>query len=281
VDEDAVSHREIKEGTDQSRHRFVATFADISAAFAIVAILVYILGLIALGVPIYRLYTQDLSVTWHAISLAPRTTVAGLGVQRLFTVPTWVFIYIAVSILGAQLVVALLRLKDKAATMVGWLLSLVLSLLLNGLLVWWMLRSEDSLSKAFSEVYSSGNWVVLIVGLGALIVYAIGAFTVGIELIAQVYFRSRSFLPGLHDPKKALHALAVWFGILFLAGLMQASIAQPPLPDVEVNATNSKPHIKGTLLAHTDGYWYIFVTKTHVLRAIPDSEAEDIQVRAD
>ena len=281
MDEDAVSHKKTGGDTNQSRYRLLATFADISAAFAILALLVYILGLIALGVPIYRLYTEDISITWHAISLAPRTTVAGLGVQRLFTVPTWAFVYIAVSILGAQLVIALLRLKGKAATIVGWLLSFVLSVCLNGFLVWWVLRSENSLSRAFSELYASGNWMVLIVSWSALAVYAIGAFTVGIELITQVYFRSRRLLPGLHDLNKALYGLAVWFGILFLAGLMQAAIAQPPLPDVEVNATNGNPHIEGTLLAHTDGYWYIFVTKSHALRAIPDSEAEDIQMRAD
>jgi len=56
MDGDAVSHKEPEKGTDQSRYRFVATFADISAAFAILALLVYILGLIALGGP----YLQDL-----------------------------------------------------------------------------------------------------------------------------------------------------------------------------------------------------------------------------
>jgi hypothetical protein len=65
MDGDAVSHKEPEKGTDQSRYRFVATFADISAAFAILALFVYILGLIALGVPIYRIYTQDVSITWQ------------------------------------------------------------------------------------------------------------------------------------------------------------------------------------------------------------------------
>jgi hypothetical protein len=270
-----LSHRDLNKDTNQSQHSSLEILGQASTALAVVAILIYILGLIALGVPIYRLYTHDISITWHAMSLAPRTTVAGLGVQRLFTVPAWVFAYITASILAAQLVVALLRLKDNTLVqIVGWTLAFVFTLLLNGLFVW----SKLSSGMPLSDTYFSSNWLVFIMVWGALIVYSLGAFTVGIELIVQVYFRSGSYLPRLQDTKKALHALAVWFGILFLAGLMQAAIAQPPLPYVEINGATDKSPTRGTLLTHVDGYWYVFVAKTHALKAVPDREADEIEV---
>jgi hypothetical protein len=275
-EDDSLTHADPKKATNESQSRSLELLSGVSAALAAVAVLIYILGLIALGVPIYNLYTHDMSITWHAMSLAPRTTVAGLGVQRLFTVPAWVFAYITVSILLAQLLVVLLRLKGNAVNIVGWALSLVFTVLLNSIFVWWKLSSGILLS----DTYFSSNGLTSIISWGALIVYALGAFTVGIELIGQVYYRSGSYLPGLHDAKKALRALAVWFGILFLAGLMQAAIAQPPLPKVEVNAARGEATTKGVLLTHVDGYWYVFGSRSHALIAIPDREVDEIRIPA-
>ena len=281
MDEDTRTRSNTNQDVSPSQSNWLENIGTLSAVLASGGALIYILGLVALGAPIYRLYTHDISITWQAISLAPRTMVAGLGVQRLFAMPAWVFAYTAVSFILAHFVVGLLPLtKEKAATWIGQILTVLFAVSINYLFLRWVWISGEISVADVVDVYSfAADWTISVISWGALVVYLMG-LSIGYELIMQVRFRPGRFLPGLDNPKRAAQALVAWFGILFLAGLMQAVVAQPPLPKVEVFANDSDPATEGTLLVHADGYWYIFVTETHTLRAIADSKALDVKVPA-
>jgi hypothetical protein len=280
MDEDILSRRDTKEDTNQFQYNWLENLGKFSAALAIVGTLIYILGLVALGAPIYRLYTHDVSITWQAMSLAPRTMVAGLGVQRLFAVPAWVFSYVAASFILAHFVIGLLSVKgEKAATWLGEILTIVFAVSFNFLFLHGLWVSREVSVSDVVGVYRFADWTISVISWGAIVVYLMGC-KVGFDLITQVRWRPERFLPGLDDPKRVSQALVAWLGILFLAGLMQAIVAQPPLPAVEVYANDSATPTEGTLLVHADGYWYIFVTETHALKAIADSKALNVKVPA-
>jgi hypothetical protein len=90
----------------RSKHSFRLTdFSTGLAAFAGLASLVYVLGLFVLLGPIMKTYTHDFLTAWHAVSLAPRIAVAGLGVEQLVAFPLLLmtFTYILIGIVETSL----------------------------------------------------------------------------------------------------------------------------------------------------------------------------------
>jgi len=60
------------------------SFGEVSAFLAVLAIGVYVLGLLSLWVPLTRTYTGGgYSTAWYAVSLIPRTTIIGQGMMIL------------------------------------------------------------------------------------------------------------------------------------------------------------------------------------------------------
>ena len=71
---------------------------QLSAIVGAFAALTYILGVIALWGPIARTYTSgDLISAWYAVSLVPRTVVAGLGVVQILPIPTLAIVFLVAS----------------------------------------------------------------------------------------------------------------------------------------------------------------------------------------
>lgn len=108
-----------------------------------------------------------------------------------------------------------------------------------------------------------GNWRQLI----SLIIYLIVGVVIGLVLLFTAEqghsLRRRSF---------------VSFSILlvgsFIAAFVSGQLAQPPLPPVQIQSQGQQ--IQGTLLVHTDGYWYVFTNPSKALQVIPDGIAENI-----
>jgi len=77
--------------------------------FAGMASLIYVLGLFVLWAPIAQTYTHDFLAGWHAVSLVPRTVVAGLGVQQLVVLPLFLMALTYVFIGGVEFLLMVLR----------------------------------------------------------------------------------------------------------------------------------------------------------------------------
>ena len=65
----------------------IGIIGDLAALVTVVGVAIYILGLVTLAWPIYVRITGEASPTWHAVSLLPRTVVAGLGLSILMKFP--------------------------------------------------------------------------------------------------------------------------------------------------------------------------------------------------
>ena len=81
---------------------------EISALVGVGAVSVYLLGLVALRLPIYNTYTNDLSLTWYAVSLVPKTMVAGQGAWQLL-VPITSVLFTAFLALAANVIARILK----------------------------------------------------------------------------------------------------------------------------------------------------------------------------
>jgi hypothetical protein len=87
VSQDAERTRAQAQNTSLVKIANLSAVATAFTAFVSLASLVYVLGLFVLWVTIGTTYTHDLTGAWHAVSLVPRTVVAGLGVQHLIVLP--------------------------------------------------------------------------------------------------------------------------------------------------------------------------------------------------
>jgi len=70
------------ERTDPPRNSSIADLAQASALVTVFVGAIYFLGLVALWMPVARLHTKDFATALYAVSLAPRTFVAGQGVKN-------------------------------------------------------------------------------------------------------------------------------------------------------------------------------------------------------
>src|SRR5215210_6782880 len=77
----------------------ILSFAEISALFAIFAGLTYLLGVVALVVPIATYYTHDFSTAWYAVSVVPNLALAGQGVSQLLGTPITILAAFAVPLM--------------------------------------------------------------------------------------------------------------------------------------------------------------------------------------
>ena len=82
-------------------------------------------------------------------------------------------------------------------------------------------------------------------------------------------------------PKVVSRRAALWISVLFglvvmvvVASTIGAIKSEPPLPAVGVAGSTS---IDGDLLAHVDGFWYVF-DEQGTLVAIPDEEVTEVRI---
>ena len=62
--------------------------AEVGALITVVGAAIYVLGLLGLVWPIHKRWNNDASTTWYAMSLIPRTVVAGQGMRIFVGFPT-------------------------------------------------------------------------------------------------------------------------------------------------------------------------------------------------
>lgn len=57
------------------------SIGDIAALATAMGVAIYVLGLVGLAIPIRTRFTGDMATAWYAVSLLPRTVVAGQGLR--------------------------------------------------------------------------------------------------------------------------------------------------------------------------------------------------------
>jgi hypothetical protein len=255
---------------------------EITQVVALITVLgtaIYIIGLIALCWPIYRLLTHDASTGLYAAALVPRTVVAGQGI-RIFV--------------GFPLVAALC------------LLIVVSMALWHRVMARW---ERDILEWFFASPPNSANVLhQILVGFVATLIAL--SFILSVKKLLTKGLFDFFFTP-INEPDASpftlfsivlsatggaiggwiiltadpvnwqtlLLALVFFFGAIVIGGVPDAVSIDPPLPKVTVTqmTKTGEKHYEGKLLTHSDGHWYVFEKtgdQEHVLHMIPDDKAE-------
>jgi hypothetical protein len=241
------------------RERRTITFGEASALLAVVGVGVYVLGLLALRVPLSRTYTGDYAASWYAVSLVPRTTVVGQGLV-LLGFPLLLTLVASLLFVFQQLGVMAFGSRFAERQAIAFALGLtVVALAASAIII---------LLAPLLPEFSVLEWALL--GLPAALVWGLAYWTRTIQL-------SRGgWLPEVTSAR-ALWRLAV-FGLAPLVFVVAFTIAatrgEPPLSAVQIDAST---RVEGKLLAHVDRFWYVF-DEHGTLVAVPNREVTEVRI---
>jgi hypothetical protein len=263
-------------------HSWLEYVAAGTGAIALLGGLTYGLGLLALWIPIWRAYTHSASSAWYAVSLVPKTVVAGLGLAQLVAIPT---VYVVGSV-AAFLFVAQGRyyVEKRWGKKGPWAFVELLMLGTLVLLAW-------TIGTIFEDL-----------SLQVLVAIVVAPLLIGNAILLSTFLRdkrrrdrvarmeadranateasdkeevantardipptgddsndiARPWVRRLFRPAGIWPPLIVliWFIVsAYIGAIINICACPPPLSNVEMSG---KKDMKGALLAHTDGFWYVF-----------------------
>jgi len=278
---------------------------DIAGAATLITISatsIYVLGLIALGYPIYSRITKNSSTALYVVSVVPRKMVAGHGVRFLLGIPLiWTFLF-AVFLSVAQLVYRAVDIRSSyvenpilnqtittcldALPLIASIFVVILLLGLHEVLsaaglynIFYPYTSLRPIAggesprpaaiadQADPQDYAGERDLLEFFAPSlvlANVIGCIGGAVGGFILVTEGWNWEALF-----------EALVVVIVINFVANVLVVISIKPPMPKVEVfrdGADESKP-IRGYLLAHSEGLWYIFDDEYKALQTIRDDKA--------
>jgi len=242
--------------------------AEISALLAALGILIYALGLVALCWPIYRRITMDASTALYAVSLMPKTVVAGQGVRMLFGLPlVATTVWVTMSVVQH---IALNIWNDFSESYSSWV-EIGGVILISAVIIGGFLYLITRMSAIWEAIESQGT-----TRLATLFVFAF-ALVMGVVtslVVGGTFFESGAILPQLPGWASTLKTLMWIFILNSILGFTLAFAGEPPLPGI---ALNDSPTPEGKLVAHADGIWYV-LDDSGKLMGIPDDKAGRVLV---
>jgi hypothetical protein len=277
------------------------TWQELTALGTILGAYAYVAGSAALLVPIARTYMRyDLSTAWYAVSLVPRNVVIGHA-ARLAASRMGPLILLAICSLLIFFLAQHFADKEASRTDSGWItrflgsslkhfslvfplmVGLVSTLIFTVIIVWSVV--------ARVRLIPEYSWALVLNGLLIIVGLALWSHLIRDALRHKVDQR-RLLVPRVSNWQRLMGATAVYLFVAYSGILVTAVLASPPLPQVEIYGTSSGeaafgPLIaEGTLLAHTDGFWYVFVQQADnhrpeheiALRAISDVTVAQVNV---
>jgi hypothetical protein len=276
--------------------------AAVATLITITATTIYVLGLLALGYPVYSRITKNSSTALYVVSVVPRTVVAGHGVRFLLGIPLiWTLLfaaflsvpqlvsksfdvrssYVEDPILNQTIMTLLNELPVIIAIFIalGFLgLHEILSAagLYNIFYPYSSLRSlaggENPRPASIADPvdpqdYAGERGLREFFAPSLVIANAIGCIggaVGGVILAIEGWSWETLFV-----------ALVFVIVINFVANVLAVVSIKPPMPKVKVSreGTDESKPIKGYLLAHSEGLWYIFDEECTVLQTIRDDTA--------
>jgi hypothetical protein len=275
---------------DRSQPRSWWDYAVGASGFlAVLGAMIYVLGLLALLLPIAQSYTHDFATAWYAASLAPTTLVAGLGVKSLFGMPLAALVAWGLTVIGHRFV-ALSLLSSETLTTVDAFLSLItrrirtrrifysvwnyvtMSAVTVSVVMFWLAVFGVVSLPSFIPSFKLTGFVVLLVVIITL--SYVGLATKEGKEAFGLRFEEEEVLPKLASRSSLVKFISLLFLWLFALGTLSAVYTGPALPTIEITSTYET---RGTLLAHTDRFWYLFDQDGELI-AIPDDAVKTVQV---
>jgi hypothetical protein len=261
----------------------VIGIGDLAAILTVAGVSIYVLGLIGLAVTIRLRLASNISIAWYAVSLLPRTVVAGHGVRIWLTLP----IGLIVVVLLAAYWLATRPDPDSLWLAETYLISgIFFVVLIIALAVCLRIVRRQrllQLATPFNRFLGSETVVM------AVIVAMVGAWwamSVAAQIIGEAISKAQeSPLPTSYI------VLGITLLVLggFLVGLPAALTVEPPLPHVEITRKNKQSVARGRLVSHSEGFWHLFVgsnsdkalglrNMSYEFLSIPDAEVSVVRI---
>jgi len=233
---------------------------DLATLITVAGVTIYVLGLIGLAIPIRRILAGNLSAAWYAVSLVPKTVVAGQGVRIWMRWPLVIAALLFLVVTGVRIVL-------PASPPTTYLLVVVVAWLIITPII--LIHLEDVV-RIEGQTKNFLYWCALGVPgvLGFVCVYFGVAlfFELGVvELVRPAIREAVSIIIPLEGGPYIVRGIVFFLIGSFFLGLPLAIWTSLPLAKVKVTKqTESKiqgdPHpLEGWLVAHSDGFWHLFV----------------------
>lgn len=281
------------------------SIGDIAALVTAVGIAVYVMGLAGLSVTIRSNFTSDFTTAWYAVSLLPRTVVAGQGV-RLWLM--WPIIATVILVPTAQMTnrSSILFLVTTATAVLATLFFSLLWLLFvsktdEGAVRWLgnLLRERRKVSCLWADARRSSSMSALsfvFVAVASFMILSQLTILEGARLVAQSPSKTTFYGPVLEALGIAVDENSFAIGIVlillggFAMGVPSATVVKPPLPRVKLEIIDEtlRPTLAMTsgsnshedwLVAHSDGFWHLFLAESGELQSIPDEQVRVVRTR--
>lgn len=265
------------------------TFEEMAASIVVATAAIYLLGLVALCWPIYTKITKDGSAILYAVSVVPKTMIAGHGVRFLVGLPLiWSLLFVAFlsvsqltyedSSINFSSIIPGMPFEEIIDKTISALYQEIPAIISIAIVLFFLGLHEVARAAGLYDVFYSDvtytsnastytNSKALLIpkfALPSFISSLGGAIGAGIILVAGI------------NGKSTLVALMIFLGANIVANIVAVLSIDPPLPKINIT-TNGTPKIY-TLLAHSEGCWYIFDDLHRTLRAIPDDKAEEVEI---
>lgn len=275
------------------------SIGTLATILTVAGVATYVLGLIGLAVTIRLRLARDIPTAWYAVSLLPRTIVAGQGIRIWLGWPIGITVVISVGIylmralalneetafklvlisVGAVLLLFYV-LSIRAVTRAGFPDSSNVSFVRNRKRPF-MRKVAKALMVIFWFLLGTLNGAVLLAG--SSIMWAAGLLIMrGLGYEYANGFLNEIIPIGLTVPQAystLVGAITLFVGG-FIVGLPSALLKKPPLPRIQLTkkpggsttARELPDSITCNLVTHSsDGLWHVF-DDTCQLWAIPDDE---------
>lgn len=276
-----------------------------AGVLALVGALLYVVGLVALLLPIWNIYTHNLADAWYETSLAPRTMVIGLGIGQLLTMPMLLSLVVTIWFVWTVREVEFgdRQISKRTRHLVSTLLLTLVFFLSFLVGIRPLLELDpDPLPPRYAR-YALIGWTAIGMFIGlfkwSAIEWAdgrrdeVGTEHAPKESEAATSTNEDKTRPLGYTPRQEvsliflLKYVGTVAGIVFLYMLLAALAATyaqaPPLPKAELTTKADRMKV-GPLLAHTDSFWYLFDDEGQgkgELMVIPDSEVKTGRVIAE
>lgn len=278
----------VQDTSAQATFTVAGTAALATALVTVAAALLYLLGLITLGWPIYQI-TKDSSTALYAVSLISKLVVAGQGIRIIgYPLAANVIVVVLMSCFFALSLLLNTLFAGFYPDIVGDVLAIAVLLLfltvLTKLPKW--LTSKWPRSANFWKKVSEGYWgppggyremgllnsFRLVVFLSTAI--SIYALSFGTALVEDLGFEGVNNLTSLW---RVVLIILILFAGAFIVSMPEALSHEVPLPQARV--IQAEKATVGTLLNHSGGVWHL-LTEDGILTAIPDGKVEVVRVYA-
>jgi hypothetical protein len=269
---------------DPSRKSSLADLAQASALVTGFVGAIYFLGLVALWMPVARLHTKDFTTALYAVSLAPRTFVAGQGVKNFLGPSLANVLYAAMAFLLLLTITSVLwEISGKHSRLTflqkGGAANAISAGVVVGLLMVtvYAIPEETGFSITGFDFRSAGPGGSVLVST-ALVLSLVGGIFGGYTLFRGLDVKEGEYFPHVSNRRAIIKGLIVTFIVALIASFPAAAAKTPPLPWVEVIGTEQSNNVEGFLVNHSEGSWYILKHDSQMLVVVRDDQIDTANI---